>query len=166
MNVVIYDTDKPIKIGQLKLDLDLSNSYAGLHFRIDLISGDNEKTRLEYLGRDPARMHPSVALKSSRLCSYATSKSSVEMPKENSQSHRFGYLVNHPDIEIVIQIRLASTTALSFLPRILWADQGLCRPTMRKHDRVVGRIVRSDLHFASHRWPDAIVRDRIVDNTR
>ncbi|SJL18499.1 uncharacterized protein ARMOST_22090 [Armillaria ostoyae] len=74
------------------------------------------------------------------MCSYATSKSSVEMPKENSQSHTFGYLVNHPDIEIVIQIRLASTTALSFLPRILWADQGLCRPTMRKHDRVVGRV--------------------------
>ncbi|SJL18498.1 uncharacterized protein ARMOST_22089 [Armillaria ostoyae] len=59
-NIVIYDTDQPFKIGQLKLDLDLSNSYAGLHFRIDLMSGDNEKTRLEYLGRDSARMPAKV----------------------------------------------------------------------------------------------------------
>ncbi|KAK0430575.1 hypothetical protein EV421DRAFT_1743909 [Armillaria borealis] len=61
MNVVIYHADQPIKDNpwctqRLKLELDLSNSYTGLRFRIDLMNGDHEKTPLEYLGRDSAHL--------------------------------------------------------------------------------------------------------------
>ncbi len=41
---------------RLKLELGLSNSYAGLRFRIDSMGGDHEKTWLEYLGEDSARV--------------------------------------------------------------------------------------------------------------
>ncbi|KAK0243523.1 hypothetical protein EDD85DRAFT_786418 [Armillaria nabsnona] len=122
-NVGIYDANETIKIDnamvhtlRLKLELGLSNSYAGLRFRIDSMGGDHEKTWLEYLGEDSARVvrrpeekqiggpaYPPQNLATLSRTEIFAVVIPMEMPKETvaraRTESRIDYLVISPDIQ-------------------------------------------------------------------